>query len=612
MSLRNDYLRWSKSQDKIYFKQDKTGRITRVVKRLDQSLLPIYQKLSRVRSPYLPQILSIGEPKDGIIEVEEQYVEGESLQERMDTQKTHSYSEALQCFLDIAQALKTLHSLEPPVIHRDIKPSNIIKSKAGMYVLVDFDASRLFDTGQDKDTRIVLPPGYAAPEQYGLCQSDGRSDIFSLGVTIYEMYSGRPFHPDEPRLKGALGRIITKCTAISPRKRYQSAQKLICALQYTQLEKKYRTVWLAIGLLGLLWAGCALYGWKTAAIPCTCTLDVTQFTTNMDGLQMQEGDAPIELELAITPQIDRSLCRAKHHAENVEITLINVARSNPEGIGIGIDHVNRLTFYRPGRIWLSAYIRFNHREYYIDTFEQMIGSPRCTCVADMERVRLYPRYIVLENDQPIQTQITLDYSDAIRRENCPAEEHAPDPTEYLECFLDGGAQQRRTAYLTQQGVLTAYKPDCFKISMRAMYNGNIGGRGEVFYTLSEDMADTFIPMIEDSCRDGCTCGLDADKIALSCMEMDTGDGGRQLQIMMDASNAYRREGCTADEHSVLGDRLISHFIIRENNEQMEYTENGRILNASASVVPVSFLTSFNGAFYEIEQSLELTVESAKG
>lgn len=140
---------------------------------------------------------------------------------------------------------------------------------------------------------------------------------------------------------------------------------------------------------------------------------------------MQEGDAPIELELAITPQIDRSLCRAKHHAENVEITLINVARSNPEGIGIGIDHVNRLTFYRPGRIWLSAYIRFNHREYYIDTFEQMIGSPRCTCVADMERVRLYPRYIVLENDQPIQTQITLDYSDAIRRENCPAEEHAP-------------------------------------------------------------------------------------------------------------------------------------------------------------------------------------------
>ena len=121
----------------------------------------------------------------------------------------------------------------------------------------------------------------------------------------------------------------------------------------------------------------------------------------------------------------------------------------------------------------------------------------------------------------------------------------PDPTEYLECFLDGGAQQRRTAYLTQQGVLTAYKPDCFKISMRAMYNGNIGGRGEVFYTLSEDMADTFIPMIEDSCRDGCTCGLDADKIALSCMEMDTGDGGRQLQIMMDASNAYRREGCTA-------------------------------------------------------------------
>lgn len=55
-------------------------------------------------------------------------------------------------FLDIAQALKTLHSLEPPVIHRDIKPSNIIKSKAGMYVLVDFDASRLLTQG-----RIRIP-----------------------------------------------------------------------------------------------------------------------------------------------------------------------------------------------------------------------------------------------------------------------------------------------------------------------------------------------------------------------------------------------------------------------------------------------------------------------
>ena len=126
------------------------------------------------------------------------------------------------------------------------------------------------------------------------------------------------------------------------------------------------------------------------------------------------------------------------------------------------------------------------------------------------------------------------------------------------------------------------------------------------------MADTFIPMIEDSFRDGCTCRLDADKITLSCMEMDADDGARQLQIVMDASNAYRREGCTAHEHSVLGDRLISHFVIRDNNKHMEYTENGRILSASPGVVSIAFITSFNGAFYEIEQNLELTMESTKG
>ena len=150
--ISDEYLRWSMGQEKVSFRRDEAGKITKVIKRVDAALLPVYRALSKLQTPYLSPILSISEPDAGIIQVEESYIEGESLQEFLEAHGTLDEAEIQHCFLDIAQALKLLHSLQPPIIHRDIKPANIIKSKDGRYVLVDFDAAREYARKQDSDT----------------------------------------------------------------------------------------------------------------------------------------------------------------------------------------------------------------------------------------------------------------------------------------------------------------------------------------------------------------------------------------------------------------------------------------------------------------------------
>ena len=100
-------------------------------------------------------------------------------------------------------------------------------------------------------------------------------------------------------------------------------------------------------------------------------------------------------------------------------------------------------------------------------------------VADINRVRMYPQYLVLEGDAPATVQLYLDYSRAFIRENCPAEEHAPAPVpaEYLECLIGRNAEEEGIASISKNGVLTAYKPGSFNVSIRVSYNGSSGGKG---------------------------------------------------------------------------------------------------------------------------------------
>ena len=95
-------------------------------------------------------------------------------------------------------------------------------------VLIDFDASRIVKAEHDADTVILGTVGFAAPEQYGLSQSDERADIYSLGVLLNVMLTGK--HPSKKLVSGKMGRIVRRCTMVNPKERYQNVHSLMRAL----------------------------------------------------------------------------------------------------------------------------------------------------------------------------------------------------------------------------------------------------------------------------------------------------------------------------------------------------------------------------------------------
>lgn len=118
-----------------------------------------------------------------------------------------------------------LHSIG--AVHRDVKPENIIL-RGDNAVLIDFDAARFHKPENSADTQILGTTGFAAPEQYGLSQSDVRTDIYALGVLINVMLTGE--HPSRNLAKGRMGRIVDRCTHVNPQRRYKNVLRLMEAL----------------------------------------------------------------------------------------------------------------------------------------------------------------------------------------------------------------------------------------------------------------------------------------------------------------------------------------------------------------------------------------------
>ena len=75
----------------------------------------------------------------------------------------------------------------PPIIFRDLKPQNIMVDRTSQVKLIDFGIARQLSAGQSQNTTLLGTPGYAAPEQHGQSQTDVRSDIYALGVTLHQL-----------------------------------------------------------------------------------------------------------------------------------------------------------------------------------------------------------------------------------------------------------------------------------------------------------------------------------------------------------------------------------------------------------------------------------------
>ena len=128
--------------------------------------------------------------------------------------------------MDLCSALVDLRAAG--LVHRDVKPENVMLTKQGRVVLLDLDAAAPLLGSPDRNTRLLGTAGYAAPEQFGLSQTDGRADIYSLGVLLNVMLTGQ--HPSRQLAAGHAGRVVQRCTMTSPEQRYHSVQELREAL----------------------------------------------------------------------------------------------------------------------------------------------------------------------------------------------------------------------------------------------------------------------------------------------------------------------------------------------------------------------------------------------
>lgn len=180
----------------------------------------VYQKFLTISCSNLPQIMDVGE-KDQRTALLEEYVQGDTLRDILEGGLLTT-AEAKQITRQLCSALWVLHSMG--VVHRDVKPDNVI-IKGKKAVLIDFDASRIYKNENQEDTQILGTTGFAAPEQYGLSQSDGRADIYALGVLLNIMLTGE--HPSRKLVSGRMGRIVQRCTMVNPEKRYKNILHLM-------------------------------------------------------------------------------------------------------------------------------------------------------------------------------------------------------------------------------------------------------------------------------------------------------------------------------------------------------------------------------------------------
>ena len=183
----------------------------------------VYRKLLNCSCRHLPLIYEAAEQGEENLVLEE-FIEGDTLGFLLQG-ALFSPQETRKIVGQLCQALWVLHSMA--AVHRDIKPENVIL-RGSDAVLIDFDAARLHKPEAEANTHVLGTTGFAAPEQYGLSQSDARTDIYSLGVLMNVMLTGK--HPSRQLAEGRLGRIIQRCTQVNPAKRYRDVLRLMEAL----------------------------------------------------------------------------------------------------------------------------------------------------------------------------------------------------------------------------------------------------------------------------------------------------------------------------------------------------------------------------------------------
>lgn len=203
--------------------------------------------LANLRHPNLPRVTDhfvIGDQGQYLVM---DYIEGEDLRQRMERQGNILEDDAILLGASICDALSYLHTRKPPILHRDIKPGNVKITSEGHVFLVDFGLAKVLHGNQATTTGArAMTPGYSPPEQYGTARTDPRTDIYSLGATLYASLTGiipedglaramdntqlTPLRKRNGKISRRLAAAIEKAMGIDPADRFQNADEFKRAL----------------------------------------------------------------------------------------------------------------------------------------------------------------------------------------------------------------------------------------------------------------------------------------------------------------------------------------------------------------------------------------------
>ena len=206
--------------------------------------------VAQLSHPHVVGVIDAGED-DGRPYIVFEYVEGETLKERIRRQGQLPVTEAVAYAIEIGRALGGAHARH--IVHRDVKPQNVLIDEEGSAKVTDFGIARTLDEeGLTADGRVIGTTDYVAPEQALGQPVTGQSDLYSLGIVLYEMLTGEvPYKGDNqvavamkhvredlpdiqfkrPEVSASLAAVIDRATAKRPEDRYADDAELIADLE---------------------------------------------------------------------------------------------------------------------------------------------------------------------------------------------------------------------------------------------------------------------------------------------------------------------------------------------------------------------------------------------
>jgi serine/threonine protein kinase/tetratricopeptide (TPR) repeat protein len=243
-----------------------------------------------------------------------EFVEGQDLKSVMKAKGKFTPVEAAELTLAVAEGLEAAHA--ESVVHRDLKPQNIMIDKQGRVLVMDFGLALSTESGDSSGT-LRGTPDYMSPEQAQSKEVDGRSDLFTVGLILYELLTGvKPFKADtlpeilrrrihetakppielDPTLPKALNDIVIKCLAVNPADRYQSAGalahdlKLFLGIIKPSDAKKWKITSIAAAAAAVAALGIVSFNYfnQEAPPPKTVTMLVADFA-NKTGEPVLDG-----------------------------------------------------------------------------------------------------------------------------------------------------------------------------------------------------------------------------------------------------------------------------------------------------------------------------------